>query len=328
MATQNSLDLAYDVFTLGETMVRFTPKNYERLEEARELEVRIGGSESNVVIALARLGLRTAWASKLPLNSLGSLVARRIASFGVDVSAVRWVENSRMGLYFIEPATAPRSSLVLYDRSHSAASTMEPDDFDWSVLDRARHVHLSGITPALSPVAADTTARCLREARERGRTISFDVNYRARLWPAELARETLTPLIRDVDLLICPLADAQHVFCLGGNPEQISREMGDLTTARFIALTLGGDGALLWDREEDRCHRAAPFPVHAVDRVGAGDAFDAGLIWGYLTGDPFRGLVYGMAMAAIKHTIPGDEFVSSLAEVEALLESGHRDIQR
>lgn len=309
-------------------MVRFTPQSFERLEEAGELEMRVGGSESNVVVALSRLGLRTAWTSKLPLNALGSLVARRIASFGVDTSGVRWVENGRVGLYFIEPATAPRSSMVLYDRAHSAASTMTPDDFDWSQLDRCRHVHLSGITPALSATAGETTARCIREARTRGRTISFDVNYRARLWSADAARESLEPLIRDVDLLICPLADAASVFGVQGSPEQVARGMGERTNARFISLTLGGEGALLWDRQEDRCHRAAPFPVQAVDRVGAGDAFDAGLIWGFLRDDPFGGLVYGMAMAAIKHTIPGDEFVSSLAEVETLLEAGHRDIQR
>jgi 2-dehydro-3-deoxygluconokinase len=325
----------YDVFTLGETMVRFTPKGFTRLEEAAELEVRIGGSESNVAIALARLGLRAAWAGKLPLNPLGELVARRIRSFGVDVSQARWVDHARMGLYFIEPGTPPRSSLVLYDRSHSAASTMAPEDFDWSVLDRARHVHLTGITPALSATALETVARAIREARARGRTVSFDVNYRARLWPAEAAREALLPLLREVDLLISTLGDAAQVFLLDGAPEEVARAMGELTGASHIALTLGGEGALLWDRSmpgtrgrAGTFHRAEPFPVHAVDRVGAGDAFDAGLLWGFLQGDAPRGMVFGMAMAAIKHTIPGDEFISSLAEVETLLETGHRDIQR
>jgi 2-dehydro-3-deoxygluconokinase len=319
-------DLAYDVLTLGETMVRFTPRGYGRLEECAEMEVRVGGSESNVAIALARLGLRTAWASKLPLSALGVLAARRIASFGVDVSNVRWVDDARMGLYFIEPAPPPRASTVLYDRAHSAASTMTPADFDWTMLDRARHLHVTGITPTLSGTALETVARAMEEAKRRGRTVSLDVNYRARLWPAELARETLAPLLADVDLLICPLGDALQVFGLDGTPEAVAEQMGGLTRAPLIALTLGGDGALLWDRAQH--HRAAPFPVTAVDRVGAGDAFDAGLLWGFLQGDAPKGLVYGMAMAALKHTIPGDEFISSLAEVEALLDVGHRDIQR
>src|SRR5919202_1597120 len=187
-------EFTHDVFTVGETMIRLTPKGFIRLEEASELELRIGGTESNVAIALARLGLRPAWASRLPRNPLGELTARRILSFGVDVSHVRWVDGARMGLYFIEPGAAPRSSLVLYDRAHSAASSMTPDDFDWSVLGRARHVHLTGITPALSATAAETVARALAEARGRGRTVSFDVNYRARLWPAAVACEGLLPL--------------------------------------------------------------------------------------------------------------------------------------
>lgn len=316
----------HDVFTLGETMIRLTPKGFIRLEEAAEMEVRIGGSESNVAIALQRLGLRVSWASKLPRNPLGELTARRLRSFGVDVSHVRWVDDGRMGLYFIEPGAAPRSGTVLYDRAHSAASTMAPEEWDWALLDHTRHVHLTGITPALSPTAAATTARVIREARARGRTVSFDVNHRARLWPAEQARETLLPLLRDVDLLICPLADAATVFGLRGAPEEVARELADRTEGAQVALTLGAEGALLWDRE--RAHRVAPFPVHAIDRVGAGDAFDAGLIWGFLRGDAPAGLRYGMAMAALKHTIPGDEFISSPAEVEALLEAGHRDIQR
>ena len=318
--------MTYDVFTLGETMVRFTPKGHARLEESTELDLRIGGSESNVAVALSRLGLRVAWASRLPDNALGELTLRRLRSFGVDVSAVRRVEGGRMGLYFIEPGAAPRSSRVLYDRAHSAASEMGPGDFDWALLGHCRHVHLTGITPALSATAAETTAAAIREAKERKKTVSFDVNYRARLWSPKAAQAALLPLIRDVDLLIAPLADAVTVFGIEGSPEDTAAELGTLAPAAQVAVTLGAEGALLWDRRE--FHRAASFPVQLVDRVGAGDAFDAGLLWGYLQGDAPKGLLYGMAMAAIKHTIPGDEWVSSLAEVEALLENGHRDIQR
>jgi 2-dehydro-3-deoxygluconokinase len=318
--------LTYDCFTFGETMVRFTPKGFIRLEEASELELRIGGSESNVAVALARLGLRVAWASRLPRNPLGQLTARRIHSFGVDVSQVRWVDDARMGLYFIEPGAAPRSSHVLYDRAHSAASRLDPDDFDWTILDRSRHLHVTGITPALSPSAGAAVARAIREARARGRTVSFDVNYRARLWSPEAAREGLLPLIRHADLLVCPIADALHVFGIEGAPEEVARSLGALSDARYIVLTLGAEGSLLWDRQA--FHRSTPFPVVAIDRVGAGDAFDAGLIWGFLQGDPVKGLTYGTAMAALKHTIPGDEFIASLAEVASLLDAGHRDIQR
>ena len=247
-------------------------------------------------------------------------------SYGVDVSAVRWVEGERMGLYFIEPGAAPRSATVHYDRAHSAASRMSPEDFDWSILDECRHVHLTGITPALGEGPAATAAAAVSEAKKRGRTVSFDVNYRSRLWSVEAARAALTPLIREVDLLIAPEADVRLVFEGEGEAEELAMRLGELSGAEWIAITLGAEGALLWDR--DSFYRVSPFPVQAIDRIGAGDAFDAGLLWGYLLGDAPRGLQYGMAMAALKHTIPGDELVSSLAEVEALLSAGHRDVQR
>lgn len=317
---------SFDVFTLGETMIRLTPKGFTRLEEAAELEVRIGGTESNVAIALARLGLNVAWASRLPRNPLGELVARRIRSFGVDICHVCWADGERMGLYFIEPGAAPRSGVILYDRAASAASAMTPEDFDWSVMDRVRHVHLTGITPALSDSARATTARAIAEARARSVTVSFDVNYRARLWSPESARDVLTPLVADVDLLISTESDAAIVFGFEGSPEELAIRAGGLTRAPLVALTLGGQGALLWDRTE--FHRAEAFPVQAIDRVGAGDAFDAGLISGFLQGDAPEGIRRGMAMAAIKHTIPGDEWISSMAEVESLLGEGHGDIRR
>ncbi len=318
-----------DVFTLGETMIRFSPKGFTRLEEAAEMEIRIGGSESNLAIALRRLGLKTAWSSRLPDNALGHLVARRVRSFDVDVSGIAWAKDEamdRMGLYFIEPGAPPRSGAILYDRARSAASRMAPEDFDWTVLDNVRHVHLTGITPALGDSPTATVARAMRETRARGKTLSFDINYRARLWSAADARKTLEPLIQDVDLLISPEADVRSLFDGQGSPEDLAQHLGRFSRASWIALTLGGDGALLWDRET--FHKAEPFPVTPIDRVGAGDAFDAGLLWGFLQGDAPKGLQYGMAMAALKHTIPGDEFISSLAEVESLLHAGHRDIQR
>jgi len=315
-----------DAFTLGETMVRLTPKGHTRLEEAAQLELRTGGSESNVAVALVRLGMRAMWASRLPDNPLGRLTARRLTGFRVDLSAVRWVDDGRMGLYFIEAGAAPRPSTVLYDRAGSAAAGMTPEDFNWSLLDGCRHVHLTGITFALGPGPAATAARAAREAKARGLSLSLDVNYRARLWSAAAARAALEPVLPAVDLLICPAADAREVFDLPEDPESAARDLAALAGGAQTALTLGGEGALLWDGAA--FHRAAAFPVQAVDRVGAGDAFDAGLLWGFLRGDAPRGLALGMAMAALKHTMPGDEWVGSLEEAEALLRSGHQDIRR
>jgi 2-dehydro-3-deoxygluconokinase len=321
MSKQRSID----VLTLGETMIRLVPRGFTRLEEAQELECRTGGSESNVAVALARLGLRAAWISKLPSNPLGVMIERRIRSFGVDTSHVLWEEGGRAGVYFIEPAAPPRPARVLYDRAHSSASRMSPAEIDWSLLDTVRHLHLTGITPALSDSCRETVARALVEARARGCSTSFDVNYRARLWSSEAARQALEPLLPEVDLLITPLADAQLLWCLSADGEVAAAALRERFGARVVAVTQGAQGALCHDGQ---VRSAASFPVSVVDRVGAGDAFDAGLLFGFLQGDLDQGIAYGMAMAALKHSIPGDEFVATRDEVEALLAGASLEIHR
>lgn len=316
----------YDVVTLGETMIRLSPSGYRRLEEAETLECRIGGSESNVAVALARLGLATAWLSKLPENPLGQFVSRRLSSLGVDVSHVVWSPEGRAGVYFIEPGSPPRPTRVLYDRAGSAASTMAPAEMPWDVVRAARHLHLSGITPALSASCRAVAARAVAEARAAGASVSLDLNYRSKLWSPAEAAAALGELIPTVDLLVSTAADAALLFDLGGSADAIARSLRDHFQVPAAVVTLGAEGAAAC--HDGGYHTAACFPATEVDRVGAGDAFDAGLIYGYLQGDLSKGLSYGMAMAAIKHSIPGDEFVSSLAEVEELVAVGRRDIHR
>ena len=320
-----SQERSIDVLTLGETMIRLVPRGFTRLEEAQELECRTGGSESNVAVALARLGLRAAWISKLPANPLGVMIERRIRSFGVDTSHVLWEEGGRAGVYFIEPAAPPRPARVLYDRAHSSASRISPAAVDWSLLDAVRHVHLTGITVALSDSCRATVARALAEARSRGCSTSFDVNYRARLWSAEAARQALEPLLAGVELLITPLADARLLWGLPADGDAAAAALRERFGAGVVAVTRGAEGALCHDGQ---VRSAASFPMREVDRVGAGDAFDAGLLFGFLRGDLDQGLAYGMAMAALKHSIPGDEFVATREEVESLLAGASREIHR
>lgn len=314
-----------DVLTLGETMVRLVPKGFTRLEDAHELECRIGGSESNVAVALARLGVSVAWISKLPRNPLGAMIEHRIHGFGVDTSRVVWEEEGRAGVYFIEPGAPPRPARVLYDRANSSASRLTPGEIDWDGLAAVRHLHLTGITPALSRSCQETVARARAEARAHGCSTSFDVNYRARLWSPAAARQALEPLLAGVDLLITPVADAQLLWDLPADGEAVAAALRERFGARVGAVTMGAAGALCHD---GGVRTVASFPVREVDRVGAGDAFDAGLLFGFLRGDLDLGMAYGMAMAALKHTIPGDEFIATREEVEALLAGSSLEIHR
>jgi len=307
-------------------MVRLSPPGYTRLEEAGTLECRTGGSESNVAVALARLGLRVAWLSRLPENALGRLIERRLKSLGVDTGHVQWASGARAGVYFIEPGAPPRPTRVLYDRAGSAASEMAPDAMPWAVVRGARHLHFSGITPALSGSCRAVCARAIAEARAAGATVSLDVNYRARLWSPEEAAAVLAELLPSVQLLISTALDLELLFGLGGDAEAVARAARERFGVTAAVVTLGGAGGCLAD-EQGFLHVPC-FPVTEVDRVGAGDAFDAGLLFGYLRGDLRAGLTYGLAMAALKHSIPGDEFIGSLAEVEELIASGRRDIHR
>ena len=222
-------------------MIRFTPPGYQRLEESVKLDVQIGGTESNVATALARLGARVSWASKLPKHPLGRLILRRVRGFGVDVGHVCWSETARMGLYFVEAAVPPRAAGIIYDRAGSAASTLCPGDFDWRLLDDFRHLHLTGITPALSDSCAETVRRALAEARKREVTVSFDLNYRSKLWSPEAAAATLEPLLRGVDLFISTMDDARLLFGVVEDPREAARSLEARTGARRVTLTLGGE---------------------------------------------------------------------------------------
>lgn len=316
----------YDVVTFGETMIRLSPPGQTRLEAAETLDCRVGGSESNTAIALARLGRRVAWWSKLAANPLGRRIEAQIARWGVDTSHILWTETGRVGIYFIEFGAPPRPHQVYYDRADSAASTLAPDEVDWTHLEGARHLHLTGITAALSATCATTVARAVQEARARGLTVSLDVNYRSRLWTPEQARETITPLLADVDILFCPTADAQTVFRLDGTPEQVARGLRTAYSLPTVIVTAGGEGAVAV--QGDQALFADAIPSVEVDRVGAGDAFDAGVLHGFLDGNLEKGLRYGVAMAALKRTMPGDELLTTREEIETVMNGAGANIRR
>src|SRR5205807_8329754 len=179
--------MSVDVITFGEAMVRLSPPNFRRLEQARSLDVQVGGAELNTAVALARLGHSSAWVSRLTDNALGRLIANHAREAGVDTEHIVWTKEDRVGLYFMEFGAAPRASSVLYDRKNSAIAGIAPGAVDWNrVFQGAKWFHVTGITPALSSSVAAATREALEAARSAGVSTSLDLNYRVKLWtPAE-----------------------------------------------------------------------------------------------------------------------------------------------
>jgi 2-dehydro-3-deoxygluconokinase len=320
--------MIYDIVTLGETMVRLTPPDNRRFEQAHQFDFYFGGSESNTAVGLARLGHKVAWLSRLPDHALGRRLAATLTAYGVDVSQVAWAgADERLGLYYLEEGAAPRGSQVIYDRRDSAASRMTPAMLPPPLFmpDRARHLHLTGITPALSPSAAATAARALELAKAADWTVSFDVNYRAKLWEYDQARSGCAPFIEGCDLLIMPLRDARRLFFLADHlaPDDALAALAERYPDKTIALTIGAEGAIAYGG--GGIVRQAAFPVEARSRIGAGDAFAAGLLHGYLRDpeDLANALRWAAAAAALKLTIPGDIPLFTHDETAKLVRGHH-----
>lgn len=316
----------FDVSTLGEPLLRLSVPGGHRLETTTHLDLYPGGAECNVVSALARLGRRCAVVTGLPMNALGRLVAAHLRQAGVDLVGVVWCETGRIGTYYVEPALPPLPIQVIYDRTGSCFSQLTADQVPWDILMQARLVHLTGITPALSPTCRALVTETVHRARAAGVPISFDINYRQKLWSETEAATVLTPLIRGVDLLLCSQNDAHRLFGCTGTPEQIVTAMVEHSSARQVVITFGAEGAVAWDGHE--WHRQPAVPVQMVDRMGAGDALAAGVIHGWLDGDLPRGLRYGVTLAAMALTQYGDAVVATREEVERALIQGSGDVLR
>ena len=324
----------FDVITLGETMLRFTPPGFERLEQATSLELHIGGSESNTAVGLARMGCRTTWLSRLPNTSLGHLVASTIGRHGVDVSHVVWTDDDRLGTYYLERGKPPRGAQVLYDRRDSAISKMRPDELPSGLFTpgRARLFHTSGITLGISESAAATAQMAAELAKAAGMLVSFDVNYRAKLWRPEAAHAACVDFMKLADIVFLPIRDAHTVFGLEEpTDEAILQNLSRHSPHCLFVMTLGARGAIAIDRHGE-VFRQAAFATTEVERLGSGDAFDAGFLASYLeSGDVAMALRWGCAAASLKYTIPGDLPLVSRDEVKRLAElesaAGH-DILR
>jgi 2-dehydro-3-deoxygluconokinase len=297
-----------DLVTFGEGMVRLSMG-------AGSFDAYVGGSELNVAVLASRLGVKTCWVSRLPDNALGRMIAARAAEQGVDTQ-VEWTSDGRAGLYFLETGGDVHISSVLYDRAGSAFSKVTPGSIDWpAVFTGARWYHISGITPALGAGAAQATAESLVAAKKAGLTVSYDVNYRAKLWSADQARAVQEPLLEHVDVLVVTAEDARTVFGTD-SPESLAQRF----ELEAVALTLRDNSCSAIVFADGTRHVTPRLAVRTVDRIGAGDAFSGGLIVSRLEQRGWDEAVrFATATAALKHTIPGDFCLIDRTSVEQLL---------
>ena len=329
------------VVTFGEVMLRLKSPGVERLFQSPSLEASFGGDEANVAVSLAQFGVRVSFVSAIPANSIGDACLGELRKFGVDTSRVRR-QGSRLGIYFLEAGANQRPSKVVYDRSGSAMAAAKPGDFDWDVvLDGASWFHLTGVTPAISQSAADLAIDAARRAREKGITVSCDYNYRKNLWKyGKSAPDVMRELVRHVHVGIANEEDCQEAL---GIELDVDVASGSLATDRYRAVAArvleefpNLDKQVITLREShsaDRngwsavLHNGKDFLVSRryditdiVDRVGAGDSFGAGLIYGlHAYGDDARALEFAAAASCLKHSILGDFNRVSVSEVEALV---------
>jgi 2-dehydro-3-deoxygluconokinase len=354
------------VVTFGEIMGRISPPDQQRLRQSLpgHLHLTFAGAEANVAASLAMLGCPARFITALPVNPLADACVDSLRALGVDVSTIVRADAGRLGLYFVESGANQRPSQVVYDRAGSTISLTEPQAYDWPrALRGARWLHVSGITPAISRAAANSTQTAVRAAREAGLTVSCDLNFRQKLWgweagvkPRALAEKTMREILTEVNVVIANESDCHDV--LGIAAEQTDVDAGELAIDRYplvaaqlieqfphvsmVAITLREShsashndwGGMVYVCDADHPTGAAyfapeiagryePYAIrNIVDRVGAGDAFAAGLIFACLTpelSEPATAVQFAVAASCLAHSIPGDFNYSTRAEIEALV---------
>lgn len=328
------------IVSFGEIMLRLSPPGFERLLQSPVLSATFGGGEANVAVSLAQFGLASHYVTRLPSNAIGDSALRALRAEGVQTDYVSRGGN-RVGIYFTEMGASQRASTVLYDRAHSAISEMPPDAVNWDqVMAGAEWFHVSGITPALGERAAAATKAAVTAARRAGARVSVDLNFRKKLWTEAQAQAVMRPLMSDVDVVIANEEDLQSVLGVHVRGADVTSGALDVDAYRdaaesvtgslgpsLVAITLreslsasdNGWSAVLWDGASKTLHQSQRYSVRLVDRIGGGDSFAAGLIYGLVTGraqaDALR---FAVAASALKQTIPGDFNRVSVAEVDAL----------
>lgn len=327
------------IVCFGEIMGRLCPPGYKKVLQTSSFEVTFAGGEANVAASLANFGLKTSFVTKLPSNDLGKLTTRILKSYDIGTEhIVRGGE--RLGMYYVEKGASQRPSKVIYDRKYSAISMAEPDDFDWdTILDGATWFHTTGITPALSDNCIEITRQALVKCKEKGITVSCDLNYRKNLWSSTKAKAVMSELMAYVDVCIANEEDAEKVLGISASETDVTA--GELNKAAYsevakeieaqygcstVAITLresysasiNGWSALLY--KEGQSYFSLKYDITLVDRVGGGDSFVGALIYALNERQgPQEQIEFAVAASCLKHTIEGDFNQVTIGEVEALM---------
>lgn len=327
------------IVTFGEIMLRLAPMGYDRFVQAKEFGVVYGGGEANVAVSLANYGKDAYFVTKLPKHEIGQAAVNELRRYGVNTQYITR-GGDRIGIYFCEKGAAQRPSKVIYDRAHSAIAEAKREDFDWNaIMKDAEWFHFTGITPALGDNVAEITMDAILAAKSAGATISADLNYRKKLWSTEKAGSVMNELVKHCDVVIANEEDAEKVFGIkaegtditGGTlsdegykkvaSELVSRfglKCASITLRESISASDNKWSAMLYDGNS--FYKSKKYSIHIVDRVGGGDSFGAGLIYGLTSGyDMQNALEFAVAASCLKHTIEGDANHVSISEVEALM---------
>jgi len=314
------------IVTFGEIMLRLAPYNYERIIQANQFQATYGGGEANVAVSLAQLGNESYFVTRLPDNPLGDAACKTLCGYGVNADFIIR-GGSRIGIYFLEHGASIRPSKVIYDRSHSAIAEIQVGMIDWlDVFKEKNWFHITGITPAISRSCSEVSLEAVKAAKAAGLTVSCDLNYRKKLWTRETARETMTELIKYVDVIISNEEDAYDIFGINSGDSDVTKGQLDtekyksvaqqlmaLAGAQKVAITLRESlsasdnnwSAILYNG--NHFYLSRKYPIHLVDRVGGGDSFGAGLIHGLIhRWDDPKALEFAVAASALKQTLPGD----------------------
>ena len=326
------------VITFGELMLRLAPENYLRFVQSDKYQATFGGAEANVAVSLANYGIDASFVSKLPTHEIGQSAVNSLRKFGVNTDKiVRGGE--RVGIYYCEKGASQRPSKVIYDRAYSAIAMAKREDFDWDkIFDGATWFHFTGITPALSDEVAEICKIACQKAKQKGITISCDLNFRKKLWSKEKAGAVMGELCKYIDYCIANEEDAKDVFGIEADNTDIyggklDRD-GYISVAEKLTARFGFKGVAITLREsksandndwsgmlytDGKAYFSKKYSIHIVDRVGGGDSFGAGLIYSLLSDyDGQSAIEFAVAASCLKHSIEGDYNLVSVAEVKNL----------